>query len=271
MTSQRVIAHSGSTRSDQSIYFPLQHLNLCIQLCGICKSVKEGTWRLISKLPRWIEVGGFLLAALAGYVNAVGLLGFSHQSVSHLTGASTLLGVAVANFNGYEVLHLIFIILSFVLGAAFSGFFIENSALKVGRRYGFALAAEAVLLIVTMVCLNHGQNLGHYFASMACGLQNAMVTTFSGAIVRTTHVSGLFTDIGIMLGAKFRGHPLDKRKFVLLSLLIFGFIVGGVIGALMFGVYKYNSLAAPASLAMLLAITYWYFLAKSQVVNGVGH
>ena len=41
---------------------------------------------LLTRLPPWVEVGAFLLAFLAGSVNAVGLLGFSHQSVSHLTG-----------------------------------------------------------------------------------------------------------------------------------------------------------------------------------------
>ncbi|WP_116473330.1 YoaK family protein [Zobellella maritima] len=218
---------------------------------------------MISRLPRWIETGGFLLAALAGYVNAVGLLGFSHQSVSHLTGASTLLGVKLANLHGLEALHLVFIILSFMLGAAFSGFFIEHVALKAGRRYGFALVVEGVLLVVAMLCLNHGFMAGHYFASMACGLQNAMVTTFSGAIVRTTHVSGLFTDIGIMLGARLRGHSLDSRKLILLAILISGFVLGGVLGALMFNLYRFNALAAPASLAILLAIVYGYFLSRS--------
>ena len=218
---------------------------------------------MITKLPRWIEIGGFSLAALAGYVNAVGLLGFSHQSVSHLTGASTLLGVTLANLEAAHALHLCVIILSFMLGAIFSGFFIDSTALKVGRRYGFALMAEGVFLIVSMLCLNRGWAAGHYFASMACGLQNAMVTTFSGAIVRTTHVSGLFTDIGIMLGAKLRGNSLDPRRILIPVILISGFISGGVIGALMFKSYEFNALAAPACLAMLLANVYWFFLSKT--------
>ncbi|MED5493455.1 MAG: DUF1275 family protein [Pseudomonadota bacterium] len=47
---------------------------------------------MISRLPSWVEAGAFSLALMAGVVNAVGLLGFSHQAVSHLTGTSTLLG-----------------------------------------------------------------------------------------------------------------------------------------------------------------------------------
>jgi hypothetical protein len=39
---------------------------------------------MISKLPRWIELGAFMLALLAGTVHTVGLLGFAHQSISHL-------------------------------------------------------------------------------------------------------------------------------------------------------------------------------------------
>ena len=50
---------------------------------------------MISRLPSWVEAGAFSLALMAGVVNAVGLLGFSHQAVSHLTGTSTLLGAGL--------------------------------------------------------------------------------------------------------------------------------------------------------------------------------
>jgi uncharacterized membrane protein YoaK (UPF0700 family) len=219
---------------------------------------------VISKLPRWIEIGGFLLAGIAGYVNAVGLLGFAHQSMSHLTGASTLLGLAIANIDGPQALHLVIIILSFVIGAVFSGFYIENTALKIGGRYGFALVAEGVLLFLAMICLNYGLPAGNYFASMACGLQNAMVTTFSGAIVRTTHVTGLLTDIGLMLGAKLRRNKLDTRKLLLLSIIFSGFICGGILGATLFAKFTFNALVVPATAAIILALVYWYFLIYSQ-------
>ena len=48
---------------------------------------------MINQLPRWVEIGGFCLALIAGSVNAIALLGFNHQGVSHLSGSSSLLGV----------------------------------------------------------------------------------------------------------------------------------------------------------------------------------
>ena len=67
--------------------------------------------------------------------------------------------------------------------AAISGFFLRSGALKMGRNYSGYLAVEGVLLLSRLACLNYDSSLGHYFASAACGLQNAMrgITTYSGA------------------------------------------------------------------------------------------
>lgn len=54
---------------------------------------------MITKLPRWVEYGAFLLALLAGTVNAIGLLGFQHQAVSHISGTVTLLGTSIEALN----------------------------------------------------------------------------------------------------------------------------------------------------------------------------
>lgn len=221
---------------------------------------------MFTKLPRWVEIGGFWLAAIAGAVNAVGLLGFKHQAVSHLTGTSTLLGLSLVNLNFAESLHLLLVLLSFMCGAALSGVIIDNAVLRLGRRYSVALLIEAALLLLAMVALGRGSNTGHFFASAACGLQNGMVSTYSGATIRTTHVSGLFTDLGTMLGARLRGHPLDTRKAVLQLLLISGFIAGGAIGAYSFQRLQFVALAIPAAAAAALALVYWVYrqLSKAQ-------
>lgn len=214
---------------------------------------------MIRKLPRWVEIGGFWLALVAGAVNAIGLLGFEHQAVSHLTGTSSLIALAMVNLDLTVTLHLLVIMLCFVLGAMLSGALIGNVALRLGRRYSVALLIETALLLAALVVLNDGSSAGHYLASAACGLQNGMVSTYSGAIVRTTHVSGLFTDLGTMFGARLRGHPVDSRRAVLYLLLIAGFIGGGMLGAWGFLHFQFLALAIPTTGTLSLALAYWVY------------
>ncbi|GAA0204824.1 YoaK family protein [Kangiella japonica] len=211
---------------------------------------------MITKLPRWVEYGAFILALIAGLVNAIGFLGFKHQSVSHLSGTTTLLGTGIADFAWADVLHLTFIILCFVLGASVSGYTLRDGALKLGRNYSGLLMLEAALLIASVFFLMNDSLYGHFLASAACGLQNAFASTYSGAIVRTTHVTGIFTDLGIMLEGKLRGEPFDKRKALLFILIIVGFVLGGALGAYLFSILKFKALFIPAGICLLLAVSY---------------
>ncbi len=214
---------------------------------------------MISRLPRWVEYGAFLLALLAGCVNAVGLLGFQHQAVSHISGTVTLLGNSLLTGIDSSI-HLFLIVFSFLIGAAFSGFFIESSALKLGRRYGVALCIEGSLLLLSLGFLVQGNVYGQYLASAACGLQNAMITTFSGAVIRTTHMTGIITDLGIMIGESLRGRKFDRRKAKLFLFISGGFLLGGVGGAALFRVYGLHTLIFPALLAFGTALFYWAYL-----------
>lgn len=211
---------------------------------------------MISKLPRWVEYGSFVLALVAGLVNSIGLLGFKHQSISHLSGTATLLGTGIVNSTFSDVFHLFIILLSFLLGAAISGFYLRSGALKLGRNYSSLLSLEAALLLGATYFLKNDSLSGHYLASAACGLQNALATTYSGAIIRTTHVTGIFTDLGIMLGAKLRGVSFDRRKATLFLLIITGFITGGTLGAYLFSILRFNALFIPAVICLLLALSY---------------
>ncbi|WP_114766822.1 YoaK family protein [Vibrio rhodolitus] len=214
---------------------------------------------MISRLPRWVEYGAFLLALLAGIVNAIGLLGFQHQAVSHISGTVTLLGTSIESLDGMTS-HLLMILVSFLMGATLAGAFFESTALRLGRRYGVALCIEAGLLFVAYLLLEQNVTTGQYFASAACGLQNAMITTFSGAVVRTTHMTGIITDLGIMIGARFRGERFDFRKAKLFLFIFTGFLLGGVVGARLFAQYQIASLMAPIALALALALVYWLYL-----------
>lgn len=214
---------------------------------------------MISKLPRWVWGGGFVLAFIAGMINAVGLVGFQHQGITHLTGNTSLLAVAAVHEDTAQILHLLTVIGSFVAGAVLSGFIIQDTALQLGRRYGVALLLESCLLFVSVRFLHQQNVAGDYLASCACGLQNAMVSTYSGAVLRTTHVSGLFTDVGIFLGHCLRGLKVDWRRFRLWGTIITGFFTGGIAGAWAFGHWNYSTLYLPALLTGGSGLGYaWY-------------
>ena len=211
---------------------------------------------MISKLPRWIWTGAWVLAFIAGVVNVVGLLGFEHQAITHLTGNTSLLAGAVATLNFPSAMHFVALLGAFVAGCALSGFIIQDSTLQLGRRYGVALLLGSVLLFASVPLLQHNSAYGMYAAAGACGLQNAMVSTYSGAVVRTTHLSGMFTDLGIFLGHALRRMPVDTRRLRLCCLVISGFFCGGLAGTVAFQHFNYFALLFPATLTAAAAIVY---------------
>ena len=213
---------------------------------------------MITKLPRWVWTGAWALAFIAGMINVVGLLGFRHQAITHLTGTTSLLATALAAFDGTLVLHFSLMICSFVGGTVLSGFIIQDSTLKLGRRYGAALLLESLMLCSAVLLFERHADSGIYLASCACGLQNAMVSTYSGAVIRTTHLSGMFTDLGISLGHALRGLPLDWLRLRLCLIIISAFLSGGVAGAFCFHHLGYSTLLIPAAFTGLSALVYGF-------------
>lgn len=225
---------------------------------------------MFSRLPRWVEYGAFLLALLAGMVNVTGLLSFDHQAVSHVSGTATHVGVAIV--EGDRALgHLVGILIAFLAGATVSGAMIDGTALRLGRSYGVALALEGGLLLIALFALHRFGAAGEYFASAACGLQNGLITTYSGAVIRTTHLTGLFTDLGLMVGQRVRGRALDRRRGLLYLVIIFVFILGGSVGALVFRRYGVDTLLVPASIAFALAFGHTALVRRELKRDGAGN
>lgn len=207
-------------------------------------------------LPRWVWIGAFVLSCIGGMVNVAGYLGFEHQAITHLTGTTTLLGDALSRGAIDKAVHLGGVIVAFVLGAMLSGLIVQDSTLRLGRRYGVALASVSLLLFAAIPMLERQWIAGAWTAAMACGLQNAMATTYSGAVIRTTHLSGMFTDLGIGIGHALRGLPLQTRRLRLSALIIAGFLTGAVLGAWLFGLWAYRALAVPAALTGTVGLAY---------------
>lgn len=210
---------------------------------------------MLTKLPKWVEYGAFTLAFIAGIVNAIGLLGFEHQAISHLSGSVTLLGISLMS-NISSALLLLAVVLSFMLGSALSGFLLTGGSLKLGRHYDTLLFIEGLLLLLSAYLLSRAHVYGITLASAACGLQNALATNYSGAVVRTTHLTGIFTDLGLMIGKALKGEPFDTRKGVMFLLIIFGFLLGGITGFILFEYFSILALVVPALACFILSVTY---------------
>jgi len=219
---------------------------------------------MISKLPRWVWAGSWALAFVAGIVNVVGLLGFEHQAVTHLTGTTSILAAALAALDFPSALHFAAVLGAFMLGTVLSGILIQDSTLQLGRRYGVALLLESLLLCVAVPLLKRNSDLGIYSASCACGLQNAMVSTYSGAVIRTTHLSGMYTDLGIFLGHWLRGIPVDARRLRLCFLIISAFLCGGIAGTIAFRHLGYSALLIPSGLIAFTGLAYALYRVRND-------
>ncbi len=73
-------------------------------------------------------------------------------------------------------------------------------------------------------------------------------------------MTGIITDLGIMIGESLRGRQFDRRKAKLFIFIFFGFLLGGTVGAGLFNVFELYALAFPALLAFVIAIAYWGYL-----------
>lgn len=209
---------------------------------------------------------GGILAFNAGAVNAGGFLVVSMYT-SHMTGFASLLADNLVLGNMALVLGATGALLAFTVGAAVTAILV-NGARQNGLRseYALPLLLEALLLLIFGL-MGATLNRQTPFAvpltvlvlSFTMGLQNALVSKISSSQIRTTHMTGIVTDIGIELGKLFYwnrlGSPLESRvranriKLRLLGTLLGAFVGGGVVGAAGF---KYVGFIWVVPLALLL-------------------
>ncbi len=208
---------------------------------------------------------GILLAAIAGSLNAGGLLLLS-QYTSHMTGhLSNLAGGIVAD-NLIMLIDSIAAVLGFILGAALSSAMIAWGQIHRNRLcYALPLGLQGVLLmgLALIAALPNPiePRVGLITVCFVMGLQNATITRISGARIRTSHATGLITDMGIEIGrAMYRrvspasGVVSDRSRLWLYVQLVAAFIFGGIAGAVGHGMIGWNFAIPPGIALVLLAL-----------------
>ena len=208
-----------------------------------------------------------MLALNAGMINVLGLISLFHQSVSHMTGNASLLAISLIDFDYAAALFLILIIVCFVLGSSFSGYILGTSQFSLSKRYGIPLSMVTAFVALCWIFIPYYPRYALLWACTAMGIQNAMVSHYRGAIIRTTHLTGVLTDLGLALGYWFKGLASEPKKVRLHLLILFGFITGSTVAAGCYPYLQLNTLLLPAGVSLILTLVYWTLYLRHSHLN----
>jgi len=238
---------------------------------------------------RTIRHLGFALAFIAGAANAGAFLAVNLYT-SHMTGIVSSLADHLVLGQFTLALAALGAVLSFLLGAMVSAIMI-NYGRRRGLRSLFALPLllEACLFLVFGLMGSTLAGVTGLFVPatvmLLCfmmGLQNAVITKISGAVVRTTHLTGIVTDLGIelgklvywnrtgadMVGSASQAVVADRDRLSMFALLLTCFLVGGVLGAIGFKQIGYLATLPLAGILILLSAVP---VVDDLRGNGAGH
>jgi uncharacterized membrane protein YoaK (UPF0700 family) len=211
----------------------------------------------------------FLLSFLAGNVNAGGFLA-CERFVTHVTGFATLFGVDAARGRWDAAGGILSVPIYFLGGVMLSAYLIDRPVHR-GRKPHYALVMGLVAICLAVVAIvgwlegfgkfGEVSKLRQDYLMLvllcgASGLQNAAISTSSGATVRTTHLTGMTTDLGISI-VRALAHPKNsearRSEFKASELRvgsIVSFGVGSVVGAFLFLKIQYLGFLLPAGIAV---------------------
>lgn len=212
---------------------------------------------------------GIVLTLVAGALNAGGFLAVG-QYTSHMTGIVSLFADQLVLQNLALASIAAFSWIAFVAGAASTALIVNFlRRTEVRNPYAVPLLIEAALILLFGAfggTLKRHElvdvSLAVITLCFTMGLQNALITKISRAEIRTTHLTGLSTDLGIEIGKLLYwngNRPGDRRvpvranwnKLRIHATLILSFLVGGIAGALGF---NYAGFISTVPLAAALAV-----------------
>ncbi len=211
-----------------------------------------------SRSPAKNAVVAGYLAFIAGFVNSGGFLMIG-SFTSHVTGSVGRISTDVARGDPGAALLAVLLVVMFFAGAFGATLIIEgHQPGKVSRAYATALAAEGGVLALFIFVAGLSQathpRLLDAEAALLCvamGMQNSLVTRLSGSVVRTTHLTGVMTDLAIeaarwyrwhrakihmlpvLIGAGSKADRPEGARATLLGTIVVMFISGALLGAVL--------------------------------------
>jgi uncharacterized membrane protein YoaK (UPF0700 family) len=205
-----------------------------------------------------------LLSFVAGIVNVAGFLAVQRLT-TNVTGHFAFFVDEIFKLNFWQGFIYFLYIFFFFLGSFVSNLIIEIISKSSDRLiYVIPTIIESLILFFLAVfgqfLISQNPNLLVCSLLFAMGLQNSLVTTISNATVRTTHLTGLFTDLGIELSQLFFYKQKDQKDKLYSSIklrltIITFFFLGGLIGGILYSTLKLYVLAIAATV-LIIGIIY---------------
>ncbi|OKL41837.1 YoaK family protein [Pontibacter flavimaris] len=198
-----------------------------------------------------------LLSGVAGIVNVSGVFAL-HQLTTNVTGHFAFFADEVGRRNFASAGGYLLFILAFLFGAMVSAGMLELM-LRRDKQLVYLPPIGLELLVLVGVALLHPELILQYPITIACcllfamGLQNALVTRISNSVVRTTHLTGLFTDLGIEIAQLYFYRRQEQWQKLTASIklrltIISFFFMGCIVGGFAFSVYAMKALLLAAAL-----------------------
>ena len=198
-----------------------------------------------------------LLGITAGFVNAAGFLAFAVLT-TNVTGHAALFAERIA-MEDWKTARVVALWMFLFLAGAFISSLIV-SRLGRNQRYSYVipiLIEAGILLTVSLTGTRYDHSLvsKELFAGsllFAMGMQNSLVSIVSGSVVRTTHLTGTFTDLGIELAQVLQQNTPEKaalqKRIKLRCAIIFFFLCGALAGAYLFRYFRFDAFLVPVAI-----------------------
>ena len=212
-----------------------------------------------------------VLSFVAGIVNIVGLLSVNVLT-TNVTGHFAFFSRTFVSEEFSNAVIYLWFLVSFLVGAFCSNLISETIVRKrENLSYVVPILLEIILLVLVATLHFNQPNVIACILLFAMGLQNALVTRVSQSVVRTTHLTGVFTDLGIELSQllfyrKTNENFALKKSIYLKVAIIVCFFAGGIVGGFVYYYLKLKVLFI-ASSGLVLALLYDYILLKFYLIK----
>ncbi|WP_028979237.1 YoaK family protein [Sporocytophaga myxococcoides] len=207
-----------------------------------------------------------LLSFVAGIVNVAGFLSVA-KLTTNITGHFAFFIDEAFKLNTIQtILYFVFIV-AFFSGSFASGLLIEIFSRK-SAKFVFIvpIILESIILtsagLLSKNFIDNNANLIATLLLFTMGLQNSLVTKISNATVRTTHLTGLFTDLGIELSQLFFYSEIDQKQKLYRSIklrftIISFFFLGGLFAGILYDFIQIKVLLL-GSIVLIAGIIYTF-------------